>query len=60
MFFVAWLVKWMILKHGGLKAHRRALPLFFGLILGEYAIGGFWALFGVIFKTPTYNFLKWW
>ena len=60
MFFVAWLVKWMILKHGGLKAHRRALPLFFGLILGEYAIGGFWALFGIIFKTPTYNFLKWW
>ena len=60
MFFLAWLIKWLILKHGGLKLHRQALPFFFGMILGEFAVGGFWALFGVVFKTETYNFTRWW
>ena len=60
MFFLAWLIKWLILKHGGLKLHRQVLPFFFGMILGEFAVGGFWALFGVVFKTETYNFTRWW
>jgi len=29
-----WLVKSMLLRYGGLQAHRRALPLFFGLLVG--------------------------
>lgn len=60
MFFLAWLVKLLVLKHGGLRLHRRILPLFYGMILGDFVVGGFWALFGVVFQTPTYNFLKWW
>ena len=60
MFLLVWLVKWLILRHGGLKVHRQVLPLFFGMILGEFAIGGFWALFGVVFRTQTYNFTAWW
>lgn len=60
MFLLVWLVKWLILRHGGLKVHRQAMPLFFGMILGEFAIGGFWALVGVVFKTQTYNFTAWW
>ena len=60
MFFLAWLIKWLVLRHGGLKLHRQVLPLFFGMILGEFAVGGFWALFGIVFKTQTYNFTAWW
>ncbi|MBI1928553.1 hypothetical protein HYR99_30460 [Candidatus Poribacteria bacterium] len=60
MFLLVWLVKGLILRHGGLKVHRQAMPLFLGMILGEFAIGGFWALFGVVFKTQTYNFTAWW
>ena len=60
MFLLVWLVKWLILRHGGLKVHRQVLPLFFGMILGEFAIGGFWALIGVVFRTQTYNFTAWW
>ena len=60
MFLLAWLIKWLVLKQGGLKLHRQVLPLFFGMILGEFAIGGLWALFGIIFKTQTYNFTAWW
>ena len=60
MFFLGWLIKWLVLRHGGLKLHRQVLPLFFGMILGEFAVGGFWALFGIIFRTQTYNFTAWW
>jgi len=35
------LIKWVILKHGGLKAHRKAVPFFHGLILGEFVVGSF-------------------
>ena len=55
--FVSWLIKLIILKHGGVKQHRKLIPFFLGLILGEFVVGGFWTLRGVIFKTPTYKFL---
>ncbi len=55
--FVSWLVKYLILKHGGIKTHRKLIPFFLGLILGEFVVGGFWTLRGVLFKTPTYKFL---
>ncbi|MFB3881079.1 MAG: DUF6785 family protein [Armatimonadota bacterium] len=31
---VTWLTKSLLLRYGGLRAHRRALPLFVGLIVG--------------------------
>src|SRR5207245_2235800 len=37
--FVTWLVKSLLLRYGGLPAYRRALPLFFGLVLGEFSAG---------------------
>ena len=55
--FVSWLIKLIVLRHGGVKLHRKLMPFFFGLILGEFVVGGFWTLRGVIFKTPTYKFL---
>lgn len=35
---VTWLVKSLLLRYGGLRAHRRALPLFLGLIVGAGTI----------------------
>jgi preprotein translocase subunit SecF len=32
--FAVWLLKTMLLRYGGLRAHRTALPLFLGLIVG--------------------------
>jgi hypothetical protein len=55
--FVAWLLKLTILKFGGAKAHRDAIPLFLGMILGEFVVGGFWSLRGAIWNVPTYRFL---
>ena len=33
--FAAWLTKGLLLRYGGLKAHRNALPFFLGLIAGD-------------------------
>lgn len=52
---LSWAAKAVILRHGGLKAYRKAVPFFLGLVLGEYVIGCFWSLFGVIFSVPVYS-----
>ncbi|MBN1458044.1 MAG: hypothetical protein JXA57_00815 [Armatimonadetes bacterium] len=54
--FIAWVVKSALLRYGGLQAYRRALPLFFGLILGESVVGCAWPIIGFIFGVPTYSF----
>jgi hypothetical protein len=54
--FVAWLIKLFVLRYGGLRLYRKAMPLFLGLILGEYAAGGVWSIIGIIIKTKTYVF----
>ncbi|MGC4045081.1 MAG: hypothetical protein QM758_14920 [Armatimonas sp.] len=59
---LAWILKWGILKFGGLKLNRMVLPFMFGLILGEYATGAFWSLLstflndGRIINLKTYDF----
>jgi len=35
--FVTWLIKALLLRYGGMKAHRRALPFFLGLLAGGAA-----------------------
>ncbi len=54
--FIAWLIKLIILRYGGLKLYSRALPFFLGLILGECVVGSFWTIFGIIFNVPSYAF----
>lgn len=53
---IAWIAKSALLRYGGLQSYRRALPLFFGLILGETVVGCGWPLVGLIFNVPTYSF----
>jgi hypothetical protein len=53
---VASVAKLFILKYGGIKAHRRAVPFFLGLILGEFAVGSFWSALSVIIQQRTYTF----
>ena len=37
--FTSWLLKGLILRYGGLKGYRRALPFFMGLVVGEFMAG---------------------
>ena len=54
--FMSWLIKWILLRHGGIKMHRRAAPFFLGLILGEFTFGSIWTIIGIIAGIPTYGF----
>jgi hypothetical protein len=42
--FLGWLFKRLVIKYGGLKAYRQALPFFIGLVIGDYFIGALLAL----------------
>jgi len=57
--FVSYIIKWQLLRYGGVKAYRKALPLFMGLILGDFIIGGLWHLIGWAIGMPTYSFKNW-
>ena len=53
---IAWLVKLLVLRYGGLRLYRQAVPFFYGLILGESIVGCAWPLIGLIFGVPNYSF----
>jgi len=53
---ISTLVKWLILRFGGLTMHRKATFFFFGVILGEYCVGAFWSAMSVILRHPIYDF----
>ena len=55
--FISWVIKWCILRFGGLKTFRNLAPFFLGLILGEFLVGGAWALIGVLLEKPMYRFI---
>ena len=52
---LGWLAKSVILRYGGAKLFRQALPFFLGLILGDYAISGILALICTVTGHPGYR-----
>jgi hypothetical protein len=54
--FLSWLIKTLMLRYGGSKIYRPAIPFFIGLVLGEFVIGSFWNLYGVAAGIDTYHF----
>lgn len=57
--FVSWFIKSIILKYGGLRTHRKATPVFLGLILGDFIMGASWGLIGLFLGIKTYTFKNW-
>jgi hypothetical protein len=51
--FIAWAVKALLLRYGGLRAYARALPLFFGFILGDCVVGSVWTLVDAFHHLPA-------
>lgn len=47
---ITWLIKGALLRYGGLRAYRLALPFFLGLILGEFSAGFLRTILDLIFK----------
>ncbi|MCX6374669.1 MAG: hypothetical protein NTU88_01270, partial [Armatimonadetes bacterium] len=54
--FIAWTIKLLLLRYGGLKLYRTAVPLFLGLILGECVMGSLWTIIGIALRVQTYAF----
>jgi hypothetical protein len=54
-FLIAWICKVLIIRYGGIKGYRTALPFFLGLVLGDYTISSLWALAGSIFGVTMYR-----
>ena len=55
--FLAMAAKWVILRHGGVNAYRRAVPFFIGLVLGEALMGCFWPLLSLVLRSAVYSWI---
>ena len=53
--FLGWLFKRILFTGGGVRAYRSALPLFLGLIFGQFLAGSLWSLLGVLFNKNMYT-----
>ena len=56
--FVSWAVKVILMKVGGIRLYRKAFPLFLGLILGEFLVGGAWVLVRLFWNVQVYSFYR--
>ena len=50
-------IKALLLRHGGIRAYRKAVPFFIGMVLGQALIGCFWPLMSMIFRTAVYSWI---
>jgi hypothetical protein len=53
---IAWVVKGLIMRYGGVKLYRAAMPFFLGMILGQMLVGSAWHLLGLAMDTTPYSF----
>jgi hypothetical protein len=51
---MAWVLKWLTLRYGGIHLYRRVLPFALGMILGDYIVPLGWAIYGVIVGQQMY------
>ncbi|HIE27725.1 TPA: hypothetical protein EYP66_10600 [Candidatus Poribacteria bacterium] len=54
--FVAFLIKWILLRFAGLGAYRKAVPFFLGLAFGDFMLGSLWSAAGITLDMPMYEF----
>ena len=53
-FFIAWAVKSLVLRYGGMRLYKQSLPFFYGMILGDFLAGGLTTLAGCFFGINVY------
>ncbi|HEY3282559.1 MAG TPA: DUF6785 family protein [Armatimonadota bacterium] len=54
-FLIAWMVKVVLTRYGGVKAYRQAMPFFLGLVLGDYVTSSLWSLAGSLLHIQMYR-----
>ncbi|GAB4468520.1 MAG: hypothetical protein OHK0029_40970 [Armatimonadaceae bacterium] len=53
---IAWVLKGLILRYGGVRLYRQAMPFFLGIILGQMIVGTLWHLICIYLETVPYSF----
>jgi len=55
-FLLSWFCKVASLRIGGMGLYRRLVPLFLGLVVGHYFVGGVvWGLLGLLSGNPAFS-----
>ena len=49
------IIKWALLKYGGIKSYNKAIPFFMGLVLGDFVVGCYWGIMSLIVGQPLYT-----
>ena len=57
--FLAWFLKWVILKFGGLRAYGKSVPIFMGITMGDAMMLALWKIYGNAFNKWTLDFVYW-
>jgi len=53
---IAWAIKGLALRYGGVRMYRQFMPFFLGLILGQVLVGSAWHLLGLYLGITPYSF----
>lgn len=57
-FFFVWLIKWAILRLGGVRLYRRMVPFFVGIVLGHFFTAGIlWGIIGMVNEEITLKYV---
>ena len=56
--FISWVAKNLIVRFGGIRLYHRVMPLFLGLILGEFMVGGAWVIVRLLWGVSVYSFYR--
>lgn len=55
---IAWLIKYPIMRYGGVRLYRKIRPFFLGMIFGEFSMAVIWTLISWIANVPA-PFFPW-
>ena len=56
-FFVAWLLKSLTVRYGGIKMYRATLPFFLGLTLRDYVVPALWGILGNAHRAKKQQYM---
>ncbi|MBM4400001.1 MAG: hypothetical protein FJ041_06725 [Candidatus Cloacimonetes bacterium] len=48
-------IKWVVLRYGGIKSYQKVVPFFMGLVIGDFVVGCFWGILSLIVQRPLYT-----
>jgi hypothetical protein len=55
---VAWLLKLLTIRYGGMRLYAAVRPFFLGMIFGEFTLATIWTLISILWDTPV-PFFPW-